>query len=224
MEPDAGPIGVRAVDSLVSYPARPPALAPEPAPDLNRPPDLSPPPELDHVPDLIAEVTVTADDPDDQPIGFVDFYETTRDRVGRALAMTLGDVHLAAEAVDEAMARAFQRWDRVGRLDSPGGWVYRVGLNWATSVLRRRHRAPNPPAERGPTDVGPLSEPDVAAALAELPSRQRAVIVCRFYLGLSEAETAATLAIRPGTAKSRLSRALRHLETRLAHLAPEEQQ
>jgi RNA polymerase sigma-70 factor (ECF subfamily) len=164
------------------------------------------------------EIQVTRSD----VLEFVDFYEQSRDRIGRALALTLGDVHLATEAVDEAMARAYQRWDRVGTFDNPGGWVYRVALNWATSVIRRRRRAPQPPVERGPSDVGPITEPTVAAALRELPAKQRAVVVCRFYLGLSEAETADALDTRPGTVKSRLHRALRHLETRLAHLAPEE--
>jgi DNA-directed RNA polymerase specialized sigma24 family protein len=221
MEPEALLRGVRVVDSLVSDPATPP---PDRTPRVT-----SPPFEPGNRPDPEISVVDTDDgggveiDRPREPIGFVDFYEHSRDRVGRALAMTLGDPHLAADAVDEAMARAFQRWAKVGCLDNPGGWVYRVGLNWATSVIRRRRRAPGAPAERGPTDVGPIPEPDVAAALAELPARQRAVVVCRYYLGLSEAETATALATRPGTVKSRLSRALHHLETRLAHLAPEEQ-
>lgn len=193
MEPEAPLVGVRDVESLVS-----PRAVPQPR----------------------SRVSATAET--DEPVTFVEFYEDARDRVGRALAITLGDAHLAAEAVDEAMARAYQRWDRVGTFDNPGGWVYRVALNWATSIIRRRLRAPHPPAERGPTDIGPITEPDVAVALRELPPRQRAVVVCRFYLGLSEAETATALSTRPGTVKSRLHRALRHLQTRLAHLAPEE--
>jgi RNA polymerase sigma-70 factor (ECF subfamily) len=153
---------------------------------------------------------------------FERFYKEHRDRMARALALTLNDAHLGAEAADEAMARAYQRWDRVAGFDDPSAWVYRVGLNWATSVLRRRLRAPRPHAERGPADVGPIPEPAVEAALAELDTKQRAVVVCRFYLGLSEAETAASLGIRPGTAKSRLHRALRALQPRLAHLRQEE--
>ncbi len=157
-----------------------------------------------------------------EPVAFVEFYRQSRDRLARALALTLNDGHLAAEAVDEAMARAYQRWDRIGRFDDPAGWVYRVALNWATSELRRRTRAPRPPAERAMADMGPLAEPAVHAALAELDVRQRGVVVCRYYLGLSEAETAAALGIRPGTVKSRLHRALHHLQARLAHLRDEE--
>jgi hypothetical protein len=54
--------------------------------------------------------------------GFDTFYAATRVSVGRALALTLRDVDLATEAVDEALARAVQRWDRVEHLDNrPGG-------------------------------------------------------------------------------------------------------
>jgi RNA polymerase sigma-70 factor (ECF subfamily) len=67
-----------------------------------------------------------------------------------------------------------------------------------------------------------VSEPSVAAALADLDLPQRSVIVCRFYLGLSESETADALGIRPGTVKSRLHRALQRLQPRLAHLRFEE--
>jgi RNA polymerase sigma-70 factor (ECF subfamily) len=158
----------------------------------------------------------------EEALVFEAFYRAERDQVARALALTLGDSHLAAEAVDEAMVRAYQRWDRVGTFDNPGGWVYRVARNWATSMLRRRSLAPRPLAERGPSDIGPLDEPDVRAALAELDLRQRSVVVCRYYLGLNEAETAIALNIRPGTVKSRLHRGLRRLESRLSHLRPEE--
>lgn len=167
---------------------------------------------------------VVAEVPDDVAAeeAFVAFYAGARDRVARALALTLADGALGAEAADEAMARAYQRWDRVGTFDDPAGWVYRVGLNWASSVLRRHRRAPMPPVERGSADVDPVAEPTVRAALAELEVRQRAVVVCRFYLGLSERETAAALGTRPGTVKSRLHRGLRHLQTRLDHLRPQE--
>ncbi|HZN14286.1 MAG TPA: sigma factor-like helix-turn-helix DNA-binding protein [Acidimicrobiales bacterium] len=158
------------------------------------------------------------------PPPFTDFYRRSRDQVGRALALTLGDAELAAEAVDEAMARAYARWSKIGAYENPGGWVYRVALNWATSVARRRRRQPHAPVDRDPTDVGPVAEPSVRAALEQLDVRHRAVIVCRYYLGLSEAETAAALGTRPGTVKSRLHRATRRLQIDLAHLDPSEQQ
>lgn len=77
--------------------------------------------------------------------------------------------------------------------------------------------------ERCPEGLGAVGEPTVEAALAELGEGQRSVIICRYYLGLSEAETAVALDIRPGTVKSRLHRGLQQLQGRLGHLRQEEQ-
>lgn len=219
MEPEAPLVGVVGMDGVARFSLDPDVVVPGPAP----------------APAAAAELvggtsgptgTATAELVDGavSTDTFVAFYRAKRDRVARALALTLGDGHLGAEAADEAMARAFQRWGRVGSFDDPAGWVYRVGVNWAMSVLRRRLRAPRPHADPDPADVGPIGEPSVQAALAGLDVRQRSVIVCRFYLGLSEAETAHALGTRPGTVKSRLHRGLRHLQTTLAHLRPEENQ
>lgn len=156
---------------------------------------------------------------------FEDFWRTQRTPLARALALTLGDVELAAEATDEAMARAFQHWARVSTLDSPTGWAYRVGLNWSRSVLRRVRRRPPQWLAQSNTqhDAAPL-DPSVTAALQQLPHGQRAVVVCRLLLNHSEQQTATLLHIRPGTVKSRLARAIAHLATSLAHLDPQENQ
>ena len=154
---------------------------------------------------------------------FEAFWQRERASVGRALAVTIGDIQLAAEATDEAMARAYQHWAKVSALDSPAGWVYRVGLNWSRSVLRRLRRTPPAWLAQAAThhdQYGP--DPSVAAAMSALPSAQREVVVCRLLLGLSEAQTATALRLQPGTVKSRLSRALRSLQTSLAHLDPQE--
>jgi RNA polymerase sigma factor (sigma-70 family) len=155
-------------------------------------------------------------------LSFTDFYRASRDEVARALSLTLGNADLGTEAADEAMARAYQRWSSVAAYGNPTGWVYRVGLNWATSVLRRRSRAPQPLADRESQGIGAVAEPDVSRAIAELDVRQRAVVVCRYLLGWSVAETATALATPEGTVKSRLHRASVTLATRLAHLRPEE--
>lgn len=152
---------------------------------------------------------------------FHEFYVGARDRVGRALALTLHDTDLAADAVDEAMVRAYQRWSKVRRLDNPAGWAYRVGLNHARSRLRRVARKLTHGGQSPSAAVdGPSIEPAIVAALAELSVDHRSVVVCRLFLDWSEAETAAALDIRPGTVKSRLARALANLEPRLAHLRP----
>ena len=106
-------------------------------------------------------------------------------------------------------------------LDNPGGWVYRVGLNWSRSILRRSLR-PAPVWVTGADVVVDRSavDPAIDRALAELPFEQRAVVVCRLLIGYSEAQTSTALGLRPGTVKSRLARATARLHTLLSALDP----
>ena len=144
---------------------------------------------------------------------FEDFYAAHRDEMARALGLAMRDAELGAEAADEAFARACQRWGQVSAYANPQGWVFRVGLNWARSWLRRVRRE----RERRPLLAQPHSTEDRARdldlerALATLNDAHRAVIVARFYLDWSVAETAEALGIADGTVKSRLSRGLGQL-------------
>lgn len=63
-----------------------------------------------------------------------------RDRLYRAVALAVGDSTLAADAIDEAMTRAYTRWNRIELYASPEGWVYRVAMNVARSALRKTRR------------------------------------------------------------------------------------
>jgi DNA-directed RNA polymerase specialized sigma24 family protein len=140
---------------------------------------------------------------------FEAFYRAQVDRVYRALTLSLGDPDLAREATDEGMARACARWETVSALDNPGGWVFRVGFNWACSWWRKLRRE-QPMPDRMP---GVVAQPDPIAVhalqvLGRLPRTQRAVVVCRILLGLSTAETATALGVAEGTVKSRLARGL----------------
>ncbi|MBX6748265.1 MAG: RNA polymerase sigma factor [Micromonosporaceae bacterium] len=152
---------------------------------------------------------------------FEDFYRAQADRVYRALALTVGDPELARDATAEAMARAYARWSHVSRVDNPGGWVYRVGLNWATSRWRRRRREHPLPADLDPA-AAPMDVDAVAAlaALRRLDTRSRAVVVCRVLLDMSTAQTAAALDIAEGPVKSRLARALATLRASLIEKTP----
>ncbi len=143
---------------------------------------------------------------------FDEFYRRERAALYRALALTVRDPDVATEAVDEAMVRAYQNWWRIGGYDNPAGWVYRVALNWSISRARRRRRElwPEPPPP----------EPDcadsvLAAAVAALPDKQRAVVVLRFHMDWSLDQIAAALRIPTGTVKSRLHRSLATLRSEL---------
>lgn len=151
---------------------------------------------------------------------FTEFYRTAWPNVARALSVALGDRDLAVDATDEAMARAYPRWDKIRDYDNPAAWVYRVGLNWGRSYYRRlARRLPfsRPEAEEL-TEVGPVADPAIRQALLDLPLRFRTVVVCRLLLDWSVADTAAALGVRPGTVRSRLHRALQLLESSLHHL------
>jgi RNA polymerase sigma-70 factor (ECF subfamily) len=143
---------------------------------------------------------------------FTAFYEKWRSPVRRGLAMALGNVGLADEAVDEAMTRALTHWEKVGGYERPDGWLYRVGLNWARGVFRkRRYELLSELEPDARSVVDPLPDPDLIEAVGRLSLKLRSVIVARYYLDLSTAEVAESLEIPEGTVKSRLSRALERL-------------
>jgi RNA polymerase sigma factor (sigma-70 family) len=136
-----------------------------------------------------------------------------RDGLRRALALSLGDAQLASEAVDEAFTRAYARWARVSQFDDPTAWVYRVAANWATGWLRKRRLRPVRPAEELDTaSVDVVADRAVLDAIESLPAPQRAVVVLRFYLDWEVPRIASALDVPPGTVKSRLHRALSHLQ------------
>jgi len=147
---------------------------------------------------------------------FADFYAANRRSVLAALALTLRDRELARDAAAEGMARAYQHWAKVGTCRNPSGWAYRAGLNWATSRLRKfRRERPSAPAAEPAARCEDPANPELEAALANLPMDQRAVVVLRYHLDWSEAATAESLGIAPGTVKSRLNRALAVLRSNL---------
>jgi len=125
----------------------------------------------------------------------------------RRLAYVLVDTEeQAAEVVQEAFARLYPRFDRVR---DPEAYVRTSVLNLARRSLRRRGLArdrirPEPDAPASPHD-------HVLDAVRGLPAPQRAVVVLRYYLQLTDEEIASTLGMRPGTVKSTLHRARQRL-------------
>ncbi|MFT5201258.1 MAG: RNA polymerase sigma factor (sigma-70 family) [Candidatus Aldehydirespiratoraceae bacterium] len=165
-------------------------------------------------------IELVTDDAPSLVLDFGSFFSAHHRDLALALAMTLRDDDLAADATAEAMARAFARWDEVSTYTNPSGWTYRVGLNWARSRRRKLLRELlSRDASRSPQRAAPPTpdiEPELDAALAALPVEQRSVVVLRYLLDWSEFETAEALDIPPGTVKSRLSRALEQLNRLLA--------
>ena len=150
--------------------------------------------------------------------GFDEFFHQHHASIVRALTLALGDEHLARDAASEGFAKALQRWRRVGAYDNSAGWVYRVGRNWGRSRWRKTRREVSEHASddiERPTAVSEPSDPRLAPALQRLSPDHRVVVVARYYLDWSEQQIADALEIRPGTVKSRLSRALDRLNADL---------
>jgi len=143
---------------------------------------------------------------------FALFYDAWRDPIRRALALAIGDTTLADEAIDEAMTRALVRWDQVDAYERPEGWVYRVGLNFARDIFRKRRREVLEDFDA--SAMWSTSEPidiDVIDAVGRLSLKLRSVVVARFYLDWTVVDIAESLGVPEGTVKSRLSRALQRL-------------
>ena len=146
----------------------------------------------------------------------------------RTAYVITGSAADAEEVVQDAFVKAYRARGRF-RSGAPfRPWLLAIVANEARNRRRatgRRARLPLQLAEERPSG-GAAPSPEVAllareeraellAAVDRLGEEQRAAIACRYFLGLSEAETAAVLGCRPGTVKSRLSRALARLEEEL---------
>jgi RNA polymerase sigma-70 factor (sigma-E family) len=127
-----------------------------------------------------------------------------------------GDGHRAEELVQDALVRTYASWHKVRR-DDPYGYTRRVLINAKTDTWRRRRREQLvdvlPEGHTPAPDHADAVErrTTVVTALRTLSPRERAVVVLRYYLDLSEAATAAELGMAVGTVKSTASRALAKL-------------
>lgn len=146
----------------------------------------------------------------------------------RAAQLVTGSVAEAEDAVQEASVKA---WLALGRF-RPGApfrpWLVQIAINEARnrrrSAGRRAGLELRAAADPGRLASSPSAEAEaiaaadrarLAAVVEELGEADQLVIAARYFLGLSEAETAIALGIRRGTVKSRLSRALSRLRDRI---------
>ena len=131
-----------------------------------------------------------------------------------------GDQGHAEDVAQAAFARAYASWPRVRRSGDPDAYVRQIVINENRNRFRK-HRVAEHVTDRVPEHSGAdcaqaLGERSaLMAALRTLGPRQRAVVVLRFWLDLTEAETAAALGCSVGTVKSQASRALLRLRAEL---------
>lgn len=122
-----------------------------------------------------------------------------------------GDAGHAEDVAQAAFARAYASWGRVRRAADPEAYMRRIVINENRRRFRKQRVAEALPGvlpDRGAAVPGPEDRSALIDALRTLGPRQRAVVVLRYWLDLSEAETAAALNCSVGTVKSQASRAL----------------
>ena len=168
---------------------------------------------------------------------FADFYLREHEGQVRRAYLLLGGAAAAHDVVAEAFIAVFARW---ADIEEPGPYLNRCVLNGCRDHRRRSpreqpvddpvggwsqrdeiHRSGERIASGTETHDGTFDDVDEVDALAEqllqLPFRQRAAIVRRFYGGYGEVAIAEQLGCRPGTVGSLIHRGLRHLRRNLRH-------
>jgi RNA polymerase sigma-70 factor (ECF subfamily) len=142
----------------------------------------------------------------------------------RTACLITGSAADAEEAAHDAFLKAYRALGRF-RADAPfRPWLLAIVANESRNRVRSNRRrdtlAGRAAAEVRPGDAAPSPEAVVISderrqvlhdAVGRLAEEHRLVVVCRYFLDLSEAETATVLGVRQGTVKSRLSRALDRL-------------
>jgi len=143
-------------------------------------------------------------------------------QVVATVELVCGSLATAEDAVQEALARAWEREERGDTIDRLPAWITTVALNLARSQMRRwrvdrRVRVQLVPLSASAPDApGASAEAHaVREALRALPRRQREVTALRYYLGLDVAEIAEWLGIGQGTVKAMLFRARQSLAVTL---------
>lgn len=158
---------------------------------------------------------------------FADFFHASWRRLYPATFAIAGDAQLAEDALQTAFSKAYAAWPKVSAAISPLAYVRRIAVNEVLAVRRRAwFRSERPTAvldeDRGVGGVGGVGgvrghedgvveHDSMWRAVCELPPRQRAIVVLRYYEDLDEAQIAEVLGCSRGTVKSQASSALANL-------------
>jgi len=144
------------------------------------------------------------------------------DRLYAVAGLLLRDTHLAEDATQDALVRAWRDLPTLRDVDRFDAWLHRILVRACTDIGRRqrRVRAEMSVVSLEPTQIdamaGLADRDQIERGLRRLNDAQRTILVLHFYVGLSPAEAADALDIPVGTAKSRLHYAIDSLRAALA--------
>lgn len=148
---------------------------------------------------------------------FQRFYEERYESTVRLARLLTGESHAAEDIAQDAFVKVYRFAESSQRpIANPAALLRTTTVNLCRTWHTRQRRAELRMVKHGPDPTSlTVWERELDASLRRLPHDQRAVIVLRYWLGLTEAEIADALDCRPGTVKSRHARALRTLRKEL---------
>lgn len=172
-----------------------------------------------HIPGQGTVRTVAAERVPDRAVTAL--YESHALSLTRLAYVMLGDRAAAEDVVQEAFLGLYRRWGNLRDTATAPGYLRTSVMNGCRMVLRFRARHDGRPAGELPWESAEatalVSEEyrQLLQAIRSLPPRQREALVLRYYLELTEEETARSMGVRRGTVKSATSRALAALGQRM---------
>lgn len=141
---------------------------------------------------------------------FSEFFCRFEPKLRHALVASCG-LEVGREATADAFEYAWAHWDRIGSMDYPVAYLYRVGRSAA-----RKYR---PRPFRGDVSIEskpPWVEPGLEQALGRLSDRQRLAVVMRHSFGYTLDETAQVMGVSITTVQKHVERGLEKLRKGLA--------
>ena len=153
-------------------------------------------------------------------VAFAAITEGVHVRLKQTAHRILRDRHLAEDAVQQALVEMWRDLPRLRDVARFDAWSYRILVHACYREGKRHRRWLRQPTDltepTAPDGTRPVDDRDqLERGFARLSLDHRAVVVLHFYLDLTIDDTAAALGISPGTAKSRLSRAMAKLRVAL---------
>jgi RNA polymerase sigma-70 factor (ECF subfamily) len=148
---------------------------------------------------------------DDGREAFEAFFARVEPRLRESLSATVGNL-AGREAAVDALAHAWEHWDRVSAMENPAGYLYVVGRDRARRALRRPRRPALVPVD---TDRAPWVEPELPAALAALPEQQRVVVMLLHSFQWTMSEVAELLQVSKSTVQTHSERGMTQLRDRM---------
>lgn len=141
--------------------------------------------------------------------GFAQLFAEERVPMLRLAFLLLGSGSAAEDAVQDAYARVYERWDRIER---PGAFLRTCVVNECRARHRRHLVTVRKQHLLTSQEVSYDRYTELADALAQLPLRRRTAVVLRHYLQLNTEEMAEVMHTSEGTVKSSLHRGLQQLK------------